>query len=119
MSVAGDEFTKFPNATCGTSMMLRPAPTDAMKDVEDTAATRSSTTRLVASELLGKIFTCTFVFVVACSRLDVKSHKGHPSSGSDSNVTAAVETPHCKVKASRTESTCKSATDLPGIKVIA
>ena len=32
-----------------------------------------------------------FVFVVVCRRLDVKSHEGHPSRGSDSNVTAAME----------------------------
>ena len=72
----------------------------------------------VASELSRKIFTCAFVLVVACSRFDVKSHEGHPSSGSDSNVTAAVETPHCKAKASRTDSICKPATDLHGAKVI-
>ena len=72
----------------------------------------------VASELSRKIFTCAFVLVVACSRLAVKSHEGHPSSGSDSNVTAAVETPHYKAKASRTESICKSATNLPGAKVL-
>ena len=72
----------------------------------------------VVSELSKKIFTCAFVLVVACSRFDVKSHEGHPSSVSDSNVTAAVETPHCKAKASRADSICKSATDMPGAKVI-
>ena len=107
------------NATYGTSMMLRPAPTEVLKDAEDAAATRSFTTRAVALELSRKIFTCAFVFVVACSRLTVQSHEGHPSSGSDSNVKAKEETPHCKAKASQTESTCKSATDLPGEKVIA
>ena len=70
----------------------RPAPTEALKDAEDAAATMSSTTRPVASELSRKIFTCAFVLVVACSRLAVKSHEGHSSSGSDSNVTAAAVT---------------------------
>ena len=32
------------------------------------------------------------MLVVAYSRVDVRSHEGHPSSGLDSNVTAAVET---------------------------
>ena len=56
---------------------------------------------------------------MACISLDVKSHEGHPPSGSDSNVTAAVDTPHCQVKLHGTESICKSATDLPGTKVTA
>ena len=77
---------------------------------EDAAATRSSITRPVASDLSRKIFYCAFVLVVACSRLAVKSHEGHPSSGSDSNVTAL------QGKSSRTESTCMY---LPGARVIA
>ena len=68
-------------------------------------------------KLTRKICICVFVLVVACSRLAVHSHEGHPSSGSDSNVTAAVETP-LQGKASRTESTCKSETDLPGEKLL-
>ena len=58
---------------------------------EDAAATRSSTTRQVASEFSRKIFTCALVLVVACSRLAVKSHEGDSSSSPDSNVTEAVE----------------------------
>ena len=105
VSVARDEFSKTPNTYC-LSMMLRPALTEALKD----AAQHVSR--------VGILEACAFVLEVVCSRFNVKSHEGHPSSGSDLNVTAAVETPHCKAKASQADSICKSATDMPGAKVI-
>ena len=91
------------NATCGTTMMFRPASTEALKDAEDAAVTRFSTTRPVASELSRKILTCAFVLVVACIRLAVQFHEGLERNGSSCT---ARQKPHEQSQPANQQQTC-------------
>ena len=91
------------NATCGTTMMFRPASTEALKDAEDAAVTRFSTTRPVASELSRKILTCAFELVVACIRLAVQFHEGLERNGS--SCTARLK-PHEQSQPANQQQTC-------------
>ena len=110
VSVARDKDTKTQNATYGMSMMLRPALTEALKD----AAQHVSRVGTLEEDLHVCLHACSCLQPLPMSSPMRDTHQAvrTRTSRQQWKPSTARQKPH------ETDSICKSATDLPGAKVI-